>query len=79
MPWSDLPTTGSPNTSIEERDKDGNVTTRRHFGRDGRAIIDIDFDHDHEAGNPHVHDWDWTKDPPRQPGRPYKPGKKSSR
>ena len=78
MPRPTLPATGSPNTSIEERDNDGNVTTRRHFGGDGRAILDIDFDHDHGDGAPHARDWDWTKKPPRQPGRPYKAGKRSS-
>ncbi len=78
MPRSTLPTVGNPNTSIEERDKDGNVTTRRYFGGDGRAILDIDFDHDHGDGVPHAHDWDWTQRYPRQPGRPYKSGKRSS-
>ncbi len=68
---SELPTTASPNTSKEKRDKKGKVIQRRYYGGDGRAIINIDFDHDHGAGKPHGHDWDWTQDPPiRLPGRP---------
>jgi hypothetical protein len=74
MPRSNLPTVGNPNTSAVERDEQGNVTRRRFYGSDGRALKNIDYDHDHGAGSPHAHDWDWTKDPPRQPGRPLKPG-----
>jgi hypothetical protein len=74
MVRSSLPTGGSPNTSVVERDGSGNVIRRRFFGGDGKAVKDIDYDHDHGAGQPHAHDWDWTKDPPRQPGRPLSPG-----
>jgi hypothetical protein len=72
MPRSgDLPTTGSPNSSQEKRDKKGKIIQRRYYGGDGKAIINIDYDHDHGAGKPHGHDWDWTEDPPvRLPGRP---------
>lgn len=63
---------GSPNTSVEERNKKGKVIRRRFYGGDGKAIINIDFDHDHGAGKPHGHDWDWTNpmNPIRLPGRP---------
>ena len=64
MPRSDLPTVGNANTSAVERDRHGNVTRRRFYGGDGKAIKNIDCDH-HGAGKPHAHDWDWTKDPPR--------------
>ena len=60
----DLPTIGNPNTSRTKRDAKGNVTQRRYYGGDGRAILNIDYDHDHGAGKPHAHDWDWTQDPP---------------
>ena len=71
MPRSiDLPSTGSPNTSKEKRDRKGKIIQRRYYGADGKAIINIDFDHDHGAGKPHGHDWDWTQDLPlRLPGR----------
>src|SRR5207248_1030716 len=74
MSRSTLPTVSNPNTSAVERDKRGNVTRRRFYGSDGRAIKNVDYDHDHGAGMPHAHDWDWTKDPPRQPGRPLHTG-----
>jgi hypothetical protein len=74
MPRSRLPTAWNPNTSLAERDSAGNLTLRRFFGGDGKAIKNIDYDHDHGAGMPHAHDWDWTKDPPRQSGRPLKSG-----
>jgi hypothetical protein len=74
MPRAALPSVGSPNTSAVERDKNGKVTRRRFYDGKGKAIKNIDYDHDHGAGKPHAHDWDWNKDPPRQPGRPLKPG-----
>jgi hypothetical protein len=73
MPRPNLPQTAQPNTSRELRKK-GKVIRRRFYGVDGKAIKNIDYDHDHGSGKPHAHDWDWTKDPPRQPGRPLKPG-----
>jgi hypothetical protein len=72
MARSNLPAVGSPNTSVVERDDKGQVIRRRFYGGDGKAVKNIDYDHG--AGKPHAHDWDWTKDPPRQPGRPLKPG-----
>ncbi len=72
MPRSgDLPTIGNPNTSKVKRNKKGKIIQRRHYGADGKAIINIDYDHDHGAGKPHAHDWDWSQSPPiRLPGRP---------
>lgn len=65
----DLPVFNVPNSSRAKRKK-GKVIQRRHYGRDGRAIVDIDFDHDHGSGKPHAHDWDWSqKKPVRLPGR----------
>jgi hypothetical protein len=67
----DLPTKGSPNSSRERRDEQGNIAQRRYYDGDGKAIVNIDYDHDHGAGKPHAHDWDWSQDPPiRLPGRP---------
>jgi hypothetical protein len=48
--------------------------TVRTYGKDGRATKDVDYGHDHGQGDPHVHDWDWSKNSPRQPGRPPRPG-----
>ena len=80
MPRSgDLPTTGSPNSSRDRRDKKGNIVQRRYYDGAGNAILNIDYDHDHGAGKPHGHDWDWTQDPPvRQPGRPLTVSEKKS-
>lgn len=63
------PANGTPNS--RQRLPDG---TEREYGPDGRATRDIDHGYDHGAGDPHVHDWDWGRIPPRQPGRPPKPG-----
>jgi hypothetical protein len=66
----DLPTTGSPNSSRDKRDKKGKIIQRRYYDGDGKAVINIDYDHDHGAGKPHGHDWDWTQELPiRLPGR----------
>lgn len=69
----DLPAKGPPNSSAAKDDGKGNGQIR-DYGNDGRAKTDYDFGHDHGAGDPHAHDWDWTKKPPRQPGRPIRPG-----
>lgn len=50
----------------------------RLYGPDGRASVDYNWGHDHGAGDPHAHDWDWSLNPPRQPGRPIRPGELSS-
>jgi RHS repeat-associated protein len=67
------PAKGTPNTTEAFNSGDGTGTIRE-FGPDGRASTDFDFGHDHGAGNPHAHDWDWNRIPPRQPGRPLRPG-----
>ncbi len=74
--FSELPTAGNPNSSRTKKDKKGKVIQRRHYGEDGKAILNIDFDHDHGAGKPQARDWDWTQDPPRQPGRSLKASEK---
>ncbi|MBS0210372.1 MAG: hypothetical protein JSS27_15615 [Planctomycetes bacterium] len=74
MPRPELPSVGAPNSSVTLKDDAGAPLRRRFFGSDGRAVKDIDYDHDHGAGVPHAHDWDYTKTPPRQPGRPVRPG-----
>ncbi len=76
----ELPTKGTPNSSLEKRDKKRKVVQRRYYDGDGNAILNIDYDHDHGAGKPHAHDWDWTQDPPiRLPGRALKPKKKKGK
>jgi hypothetical protein len=74
MAQSQLPSVGSPNTSVEEHDDKGNLIRRRFYGKDGLAIKNIDYSHDHGAGKPHAHDWDWAQVEPRQAGRRLKPG-----
>jgi hypothetical protein len=74
MPRAQLPTTGNPNSSVIERDREGKIIRRRFFSPDGKAIKNIDFEAHHGASSPHAHDWDWTQDPPRQSPRPLKPG-----
>jgi hypothetical protein len=74
MSRSQLPARGNPNTSVEERDEQGNLIRRRFFGGDGRAVKNIDYQPHHAHAVPHAHDWDWTKDPPRQPARALRPG-----
>ena len=64
---------GPPNGSLSEEDGKGNGKIRCYDGN-GDAATDYDFGHNHGAGDPHGHDWDWSKNPPRQPGRPLKPG-----
>ena len=73
-PRSSLPSAGTPGSASELKDAGGKLIQRRYYGNDGRAIKNIDYGHDHGAGDPHAHDWDWTQSPPRQPGRPMKPG-----
>ena len=71
----DLSSQGPPNGSAQKLDDQGNLSQKRHYGADGRAIKDIDYGHDHTGvGDPHAHDWDWNKEPPRQPPRALKPG-----
>lgn len=74
MPRGILPANSGPNTSKDEKDQNGNVIRRRFFDGNGKAIKNIDFEPHHGHPVPHAHDWDWTKDPPRQPARPLKPG-----
>jgi hypothetical protein len=77
MPHLDLPGTGVPNSTQEKCGPHGNVTQRRHYGPDGRALKNIDYDHDYEGvGIPHAHDWDWTQPGKlrRQPARSLAPG-----
>ncbi|OYV96170.1 MAG: hypothetical protein B7Z73_01180 [Planctomycetia bacterium 21-64-5] len=71
----DLPATGTPGSTGEKRDANGNVIQRRFYGLDGRAVKNIDYGHDHiGAGDPHAHDWDWSKKPARRPARALRPG-----
>jgi hypothetical protein len=67
------PAKGVPN-SQQSFPKGEGKKTDRIYGTDGKAVKDIDYGHDHGAGDPQAHDWDWSKTPPRQPGRPVKPG-----
>jgi len=74
-PRFSLPASGSPNSTQELRDVDGNLMQVRHYDSQGRALKNIDHGHDHSgAGDPHAHDWDWSKNPPRQPPRPMEKG-----
>ncbi len=75
---ADLPAKGEPNSSGVRDDGNGKGQIR-DYGTDGKAETDYDFGHDHGAGDPHAHDWDWTKTPPRQPGRPIRPGEGARR
>jgi RHS repeat-associated protein len=70
---NDLPAKGQPNSS-DVKDQGSGRGQIRDYGSDGRAKTDYDFGHNHGGGDPHAHDWDWSKTPPRQPGRPLKPG-----
>jgi hypothetical protein len=74
MARSNLPTKSNPNTSLTEYDRKGRKVRRRYYGSDGYAIKNIDYKPHHGHPTPHAHDWDWTKEPPRQPARPLKPG-----
>jgi RHS repeat-associated protein len=64
---------GPPHGHSKFPDGNGGGTVR-YFDGNGDAERDYDFGHNHGAGDPHVHEWDWTKKPPRQPGRPLRPG-----
>ena len=75
---ADLPARGEPNGS-GVRDNGNGKGQIRDYGADGKAETDYDLGHDHGAGDPHAHDWDWTKTPPRQPGRPMRPGEGARR
>ena len=58
---------GTPNSSIDLYNKDGDLLQRRFYGNDGRASLDVDFSHgngDCSHTFPHTHKWDWTKNPP---------------
>jgi hypothetical protein len=64
---------GEPNTSVDILDSQGNVTSRRWFGPDGKATRDVDFD---QHGNPkehpeapHEHTWTYGEDG-KPTGRP---------
>ncbi|BBB90445.1 hemagglutinin repeat-containing protein [Methylomusa anaerophila] len=66
-----VPDEGTPNSSYDKVDGDGNVITRRYYDEFGRPLKDVDFtDHGNPKQHPkvpHEHDWDWSKNPPRQP------------
>jgi len=74
MARSNLPIIWNPNTSLTEYDRKRRKIRRRYYGGDGNAIKNIDYQPHHGHPTPHAHDWDWTKDPPRQPARPLRPG-----
>ena len=47
------PLTGEPNTSVDIKNKDGEIIGKRYYGPDGRAERDVDFS-DH--GYPKYHE-----------------------
>lgn len=54
-----LDTTGTPYSTKDLYDKEGNLKQRRYYGKNGNAERDIDYKH---GGNgkepfPHKHDW----------------------
>lgn len=59
-----------PNSSVDIRDKNGNIVRRRWFDENGDAKRDLDYtDHGNPNNHPevpHEHYWDWSKRPPRQ-------------
>jgi len=60
---------GTPNSSVDLYNKNGELLQRRFYGEDGRATLDVDFLHGDGDGThtfPHTHIWDWTQIRPRQ-------------
>lgn len=59
------PLQGAPNTNLDTYDKrDGRFKSRRKFGNDGNAVVDLDTAHI-EGTNDHAHDIDVNKKQPR--------------
>jgi hypothetical protein len=59
-----------PNSSVDIKDKNGNIVRRRWFDENGDAKRDLDYtNHGNPKEHPevpHEHYWDWSKDFPRQ-------------
>ena len=57
-----LPAEGTPNSSTDLVDSDGEVKQRRYYGPDGKAEKDIDYKHPDNGTHsfPHEHNWDWS-------------------
>ena len=73
---SDLPNglslNGTPNSTVDKTDDNGNVLQRRKYGADGKAAVDFDttdhgFPYSHPTGA-HKHIFDYTKKNPH--GKP---------
>ncbi len=62
--------TGSPNSSVDILDSNGNVSTRRWYDSDGRAYRDVDMtNHGNSKTHPeypHEHTWDWSDGYPKR-------------
>ena len=63
-------TNGTPNSSVDILDKNGNISTRRWYDSNGNAYRDVDMTN---HGNPkthseypHEHIWDWTDGNPKR-------------
>jgi len=59
---------GTPNSSIDILDSQGNIATRRWFDSNGNAYRDVDLtNHGNPTTHPeypHVHTWDWSGSQP---------------
>ena len=56
------PLVGVPNTNLDfYNKKTGKFTSRRKFGKDGRAKKDLDKIHTSHGSNDHAHDFDGLK------------------
>ncbi|MCY61632.1 hypothetical protein DXP74_03825 [Listeria monocytogenes serotype 4c] len=62
---------GNPDSSVDILDSKGNLTTRRYYDRDGRAIRDVDMtDHGNAKKHPeYPHEHFWTYDSKGNPSR----------
>ena len=54
-----LPAEGTPNSSVDLVEPDGEIKQRRYYGPDGKAEKDIDYKHGGDHKFPHEHNWDW--------------------
>lgn len=60
------PLHGAPNTNLDTYDKrNGRFRSRRKFGQNGDAYVDLDTGHKRGANYDHAHDIDVCKEEPR--------------
>jgi len=73
-----LPRTGPSNSTAIRVDANGQPITIRHYGLDGRALVDIHHGHTHHhshipQGQPRWHSWNWSNPATAHPNKQANP------